>query len=547
MRRYTILFFVLAFALFLGGCNTTEKPENLSPPSENEPVSASEPSISESAFAAEVDVEGISTSREAAEAYLDAFFNVDFDKLISACAVETYVENYNSLGLLQMMRQVNFLNIPPSLLYSAMAGFDEKLATQSRVAEILQRIDFNYRWFCLSGFPSGDYDEFLSMRPIALGKSNPYAEAGEFYNNLERDFNAEKLRSVQSYRLLTPTQYGGEAYEVYKSENTAGSLNSVLSFCGADDYEEFVALFDSDGEEWALTLRTLYYNGKWYANPDSVLGSILGFGAYTTVERVSRLKYHPESEEEVRSTDIHHGSVSVTHGTIEGTGADSAKDAVSAYMDGFLSADFERTLQACAIETYVRNYNSVERAGQLNMINQNEGLEQAVYSFDPLLAAESRAGELAALVRQRYVVICSEGLRSLFNSSNSINFSNEEEIIVFYNDFMRDFDSRKFIGVAGYEILTVEDFSQENREKYTSEGMRNAIQNTVICYGADDYESFIATFVMPDGNEWALGIGAFKYGGKWYADHNSSLAMLLRMNYYGISLLDDLEPHQART
>jgi len=38
-----------------------------------------------------------------------------------------------------------------------------------------------------------------------------------------------------------------------------------------------------------------------------------------------------------------------------------------------------------------------------------------------------------------------------------------------------------------------------------------------------------------------LGIGAFKYGSKWYADHNSSLAMALKMNYYGISLLKDLD------
>ena len=539
MRRFAVLFFVLAFALVLEGCNSAEIPVSLSPPFDKTPDSASATGIPTSSFA--IEGEGFSTSREAAEAYLDAFFNVDFDKLISACAVETYVKNFDSLALLQRTRHLNFLSIPPGMLYSAMVGFDEKLATQSRVAEILQQINFSYRWFCLSGALGRDYDELLKMRPIILGKSDPYAEAREFYNNLERDYNAEKLRAVINYRLLTPLQYGGEAYEMYGSESTARSLDSVVLLDGADDCEEFVALFDSDGEEWAVPLRTLCYSGKWYAEPGSIFAVILGFNAYTTVERVSELSYHPESAAAARSTDVRRGSVSATQGAIEGTGANSAKDAVSAYMDGFLGADFEKTLLACAVETYVRNYSSVERAGQTNMISINEGMEQDVYSFDPQLAAASRTGAIATMIRVRYVVLCSEGVRGYFDSSDNISFSNEEEIVFFYNDFVRDFDSRKLHEVTGYKILTVEDFSREVRDNYASEGMKKAIQNLVEYSGADDYESFIATFVMPDGNEWVLGIGAFKYGSKWYADHNSSLAMALKMNYYGISLLKDLD------
>ena len=77
--------------------------------------------------------------------------------------------------------------------------------------------------------------------------------------------------------------------------------------------------------------------------------------------------------------------------------------------------------------------------------------------------------------------------------------------------------------------------------KYIDE-MRTATQKMISYFGADDYESFVLTFAMPNGTEWALCLGAFKYGDKWYADHDSYLAKFLWMsNYFGISLLSDLD------
>ena len=480
---------------------------------------------------------GFPTSHEAAEAYLDAFFNVDIDKLINSCAVKIFAENYDSLSQTQRLGQFNY--ITPAVLYDALVGFDEGLATQSRVDEISRRFLYSYRWLCLSDSPYKDYSTLLSMTVLALQGPDYYTEALEYFDMLELDFNAEKVRSVKEYMLMRPDEYGGDAYESYRSERAMRNLDSIISVYGADDFEEFIAIFTLDGAEWAITLRTLCYNGKWYAEPDSAFGIELGIPAYTSVERISELSAPPEIPPGAEYTGVRSGSASATGIRIEGDGADTAEVAVSAYMDGFLGADIEKILQACAVETYVENYDSVYAAERIRAIMPIYGFEQVYNNFSPRMATANRAGMIVSAVRLRYLFLCSEHIRE--GDYSPIQMGDEDELNSFYRDFARDFDSRQLRSVESFEILTIDDFAGDIRDLYNSEMNRRNIQARIDTLGADDYESFIVTFRIPDGAEWALSLSAVKYGNKWYADNDSMLAMLLNMPAAGVMLFDDFD------
>ena len=493
------------------------------------------PSAEETGSTHSVEGNGFPTSHEAAEAYLDAFFNVDIDKLISTCAVETFVENFDSLSQIQELGQFYF--VAPAVLYEAMGAFDEGLAAQSRVGEITSKLLSSYRWLCLSDSLYKDYSSLLDMSVTALQGPDYYTEALEYFSMLERDFNAEKVRAVKEYMLMTPYEYAGDAYDSYRSDRVIRQLDSLVSIYGADDIEEFIAIFTLDGEEWAIAFETLCYNGKWYAEPDSFSGGTLGIPvAHTSVERISELTVPPERAPGVGYTGVRSGSAPSPGIRIEGAGEDTAKGAVSVYMDGFLGADIYRILQACAVETYVENYNSVYAMERLGAITLTSGFDQTYYNFSPRMAATNRAGMIVSMVRMRYLSLCTESIHDFY--SYSIQMSNEDEISSFYRDFMLDFDNHKLRSVESFEILTANDFSRDIREMYNSEmNMRN-IQKRIYYLGADDYESFVVTFRMPDGVEWALGLSAYKYGNKWYAENDSILAVLLGMPAIGITPFD---------
>ena len=194
---------------------------------------------------------GWDTPEKAVLAYLDGFKNADINKMVSAFAIETYVEHYNLIAYLEKMR--SYQGFTAEIRYPNSNDFFQKANVESRRIRIvngiimqmstvlLPEIDFSYP---VSGDALGDIAEFI----------NQFSVIGDSLFSQFQNYEFNKFIDPVS---LSP-EYGMAAIQE--------GINRNAGIYGADSMQSMVSLFSIDDTPYIFCCDVIRYGGKWYVS-----------------------------------------------------------------------------------------------------------------------------------------------------------------------------------------------------------------------------------------------------------------------------------------
>ena len=202
---------------------------------------------------------GYETANEAAEAYISGFIHQDMEEILSACAIETYVDHFDLAKQVERLQYISAANFP----YLPVQGdFSRQLDIEIRRNALTQMA--RYQFLRFNGSRIMDDDVF--GMPITL-KDHPSAEA-----LVEELYSSEEPEIVFDGTFISPLVLSNNFYMFPNQRNryyTAQADN-------AEAFTSVAALLSVDGEAWVMTLGVERFDGKWYVTQNNSLSSILG-------------------------------------------------------------------------------------------------------------------------------------------------------------------------------------------------------------------------------------------------------------------------------
>jgi len=208
---------------------------------------------------------GFASPEDAVRAYLEAFSNADVEGMISAFAVETYVENYNLEEMI--LRLGAYVSTEPV----ALPPSNDLLAKTSiyiRQGKLTDSIKMQY----------------LTIFLKEKGQENliaPFDDSGDaldLVRKLGDPANLEILNSLRVMGFIKP----GRLVEAYDADMHRENVEKQLKYLGADALESVVARVDIDSQVYLFCFDTARYGGKWYISSfTGNIGYMIGISAYS--------------------------------------------------------------------------------------------------------------------------------------------------------------------------------------------------------------------------------------------------------------------------
>ena len=235
--KKTAIFFVICIACFLF-------------------MSCSNSNVSETAAAAKMEGDGYASAEKAAEAYLQAFKAANLSGMLSAFALETYVDNYDLEAQLARLKAYS-LSSDPSL--PASNDFTRDLNFHQRTGNVTAAIRFQYLTIFTSDLKALDgitmsltSDDDISRLAMQLG--NPAY--------------LESLQGMELGEFLPPENLN----EHYLSEQNRLNMQKIASICGADEMKSVAVPATIDEQEYLFCFDAVRYGSQWYLS--SLSGNI---------------------------------------------------------------------------------------------------------------------------------------------------------------------------------------------------------------------------------------------------------------------------------
>ena len=208
---------------------------------------------------------GFATPREAATTYVEGFCEMNYDKMISACAVEPYVEGFNMekyVERLQALLPISSSGTGGYLPYKDPMSYAINL--NRRLGTLNEMILYQYLNLLIPGYGEDEED----MKAASLKDYDSAASLiEERYGNgqvPELTFRGEFIPAV----LITDHYH---QYQIQKSK----ALQAAVY--GMDKKESVTAVIYIDGSASLLFLETCCYDGRWYvADTSSTVATIMG-------------------------------------------------------------------------------------------------------------------------------------------------------------------------------------------------------------------------------------------------------------------------------
>ena len=208
---------------------------------------------------------GFAKPEDAVRAYLEAFSNADVEGMISAFAVETYVENYNLEEMI--LRLGAYVYTEPAALPPSNDLFVQT-TIYTRLGKLTESIKLQY----------------LTIFIIEKGQENLIApfdnarDVRDLVRKLGDPANLETLKSLRIEGFIAP----GDLVEAYDSDMHRENVEKQLKYIGADALESVVARVDIDTQVYLFCFDTVRYEGKWYISSfTGNIGSMLGLSVYS--------------------------------------------------------------------------------------------------------------------------------------------------------------------------------------------------------------------------------------------------------------------------
>lgn len=216
----------------------------------------------------EIESDGFASPEEAVSAYIKGLQDNDLTEMLSAFAVETYVENYSLAKMVDRVRsyQPTFGFIP------TISDFSLELNIEQRRTIITAAIRAQY----LVLTNSATINEEYSGRPVLLNDSY---ESG--------DDLVSQLFATEDETYLSDIRFEGKFYnpadfsENYLAETNQKNLEKQAAVINADEIKSTVAGLASAGTEFVLCMDTVRYGDKWFVlDAGGNIGVLLNIDAF---------------------------------------------------------------------------------------------------------------------------------------------------------------------------------------------------------------------------------------------------------------------------
>lgn len=210
---------------------------------------------------------GWDTPEEAVMEYLQGLKEQDIGKMISAHAVETYIDHFDLQAQLVRLRTYMMSMVPRLPNTNALA---RSINIESRKNEIVQSILWQMTTICL---PEQDFSQ-----AVAFGGEDTEKEAVAFVSGLDDALGAVDFSTLEVLRFIPP----GAIAEMYATEANQKNLRAQSAVYGADEARSVVAVFTVDGKAGALCCDVMRYGDQWYMfRCNGNIGVLIGLSAFT--------------------------------------------------------------------------------------------------------------------------------------------------------------------------------------------------------------------------------------------------------------------------
>ena len=210
---------------------------------------------------------GYGTPEEAATAYLEAFRGLDVDKMISAFAVESYIENSDFKAQLERVDAWMFTNNPRIPVDNPLAL---DISIHRRQGEIASSIEMQYMTLFMrdSGVTEGT--------PIPFGGDQ--AALDSFISALSDPEYLQELKALQIVEFVDPSSLS----EQYQEPANVSYLETLSKIYGADKIQSIAAQVEINGQDYLFCFDAIRYGDKWYLSSfTGNIGNILGVPVFS--------------------------------------------------------------------------------------------------------------------------------------------------------------------------------------------------------------------------------------------------------------------------
>jgi len=216
-------------------------------------------------FSLKTEGEGFDSPEGAIMVYLEGLRDLDLSRMMSAFAVESYVENFNFEAQLNRIRAYSFTS---EIKLPNANKFVTALNIESRKASVNNMILCHYIILC--------EPEFNHTQVSALKEE---ANVTDFAAKLNTSLNALKFQTLKITGFVPPASIPGANYSEPRNLEVMARNAGVR---GADNLESRIAVFSLDGKEYAFCLDVINYGGKWYISQlGGNIGSLLRVNYYS--------------------------------------------------------------------------------------------------------------------------------------------------------------------------------------------------------------------------------------------------------------------------
>ena len=215
---------------------------------------------------ARIEGDGFDTETEAAEAYIRGLTEWDLQQVLSACAVESYVDSYR---MDKQIERIGAMQTPVSSGYMPLHNdFTRTMNIENRRSTLVQLMKRQY----LNLIGSPVVSEMSDRMMITLKDFDSVEDM------MEQVYPATEVPEVSFTGMFLPPTLLTDRF--YTSQNQYGmALNAYID--GAQQLSSVAALIDVGGEYYLLTLGTERYGDKWYVTSMNVLSILLVLDGYT--------------------------------------------------------------------------------------------------------------------------------------------------------------------------------------------------------------------------------------------------------------------------
>jgi len=212
---------------------------------------------------------GFSTPEDAAKAYLTGLRDQDINAMISAFAIESYVDNYDfeaSVERIQTYQMYADIFLPNTSDYTV------QLNIAARRNQITRLINMQYMLY-------NTPEELNDGTPVTFSKDDT-AAIQDFVAKFEQDTNNYIFEDLE----ITGTVPPEDLAEAYMDERNQQNIakQAVTFGADADDVVNVAITFEADGQTWVFCPQLVRYDSKWYIqSSQGNLAVLLNMSAYT--------------------------------------------------------------------------------------------------------------------------------------------------------------------------------------------------------------------------------------------------------------------------